>query len=82
MVEGLGAVPFEGLEDGGGEGECRGAFCEKRGPVGGPVGRVGCLGGGLRDLGGLEEGGGVRVRVRVEVGSLRGEADRLRVRFD
>ena len=34
------------------------------------------------DLGGLEEWGGVRVRVRVEVWSLRGEADRLRVRLD
>ena len=80
--EGLGAVPLGGLEDGGGEGECRGAFCEERGPVGGAVGRVGCLGGGLIDLGGLEEGGGVRVRVRVEVVSLRGEADRLRARLD
>ena len=34
------------------------------------------------DLGGREEWVGVRVRVRVEVGSLRGEADRLRVRLD
>ena len=33
------------------------------------------------DLGGLEERGGVRVRVRVEVRSLRGEADRLLVRL-
>lgn len=81
-LEGLGAVPLVGLEDGGGEGEGRGAFCEERGPVGGAVGRGGCLGGGLMDLGGLEERGGVRVRVRVEVGSLRGEADRLRVRLD
>ena len=34
------------------------------------------------DLESLEERGGVRVRVRVVVGSLRGEADRLRVRLD
>ena len=76
------AVPLGGLEDGGGEGEDRGAFCEERGPVGGAVGRVGCFGGGLMDLGSLEERGGVRVRVRVEVGSLRGEADRLLGRLD
>lgn len=82
VVEGLGAVPLVGFEDGGGEGEGRGAFCEERGTVGGPVGRVGCFGGGLMDSGGLEEGGGVRVRVRVEVGSLRGEADRLLWRLD
>ena len=75
-------MPLVGLEAGGGEFEGGGAFCEERGPVGGAVGRVGCLGGGLMDLAGLEERGGVRVRVRVEVGSLRGEADRLRVRLD
>ena len=74
-------MPFVGLGVGGGEFEGGGAFCEERGPVGGAVGRVGCFGGGLMDLGGLEERGGVRVRVRVEVRSLRGEADRLRVRL-
>lgn len=75
-------MPLVGLEVGGGDFEGGRAFCEERGPVGGAVGRVGCFGGGLMDLGGLEERGGVRVRVRVEVGSLRGEADRLLMRLD
>lgn len=85
IVEGLvaAAVPFVGAEAWGGEvGAGGGAFVKERGPVGGAVGRAGCLGGGLVDFGGLEERGGVRVRVRVDVGSLRGEADRLRGRLD
>lgn len=85
VVEGLGVVLplLVGAAAWGGEVGCvGGAFCEERGPVGGAVGRPGCFGGGLTDLRGLEERGGVRVRVRVDVGSLRGEADRLRVRLD
>ena len=48
-----------------------------RGPVGGARSEAG-LEGGLRDRGTLEDRGGVRVRVRAEVCSLRGERDRER----
>ena len=80
-----GVVPFTlvvGLEEvsvvveGGLDG---GFLVEARGPVGGARSLAG-FEGGLRDRGGLEDGGGVRVRVRVraEVLSLRGERERER----
>ena len=52
-------------------------LAKARGPVGGARSEAG-FEGGLRDRGFLVDRGGVRVRVRVEVCSLRGERDRDR----
>ena len=54
-----------------------GFLVKARGPVGGARSEAG-FEGGLRDRGTLEDRGGVRVRVRAEVCSLRGERDRER----
>ena len=54
-----------------------GFLVKARGPVGGARSEAD-FGGGLRDRGSLEDRGGVRVRVRAEVWSLRGERDRER----
>ncbi len=70
LVAGLGeesAVGRGGLDGG--------ILVEARGPVGGARSVAG-FEGGLRDRGGFEDGGGVRVRVRLEVWSLRGERER------
>ena len=65
-----------GEESAVGRGGLDGGFlAEARGPVGGARSVAG-FEGGLRDRSGLEGGGGVRVRVRVEAWSFRGERDR------
>ena len=52
-----------------------GGLVVARGPVGGARSLAG-FEAGLRERAGLDERGGVRVRVRVEVGSFRGERER------
>lgn len=70
LVEVLGngsAVERGGLDGGG--------LVVARGPVGGARSLT-AFEGGLRDRAGLDDRGGVRVRVRVEVWSFRGERER------
>ena len=73
LVRGLEAV--SALLGGGGLDD--GFLVEARGPVGGARSLAG-FEGGLRDRGGLVDRGGVRVRVRAEVCSRRGERERER----
>ena len=72
------AAGLEEVSSAGGGGALDGGFLVKaRGPVGGARSLVG-FEGGLRDRNGLEDRGGVRVRVRPDVCSLRGERERER----
>ena len=83
----LASSPFVGLEvplveGGSGDLDVGGAFGVAREPVGRAPGRVLGFGGGLMDLGGFDDRGGVRVLVSVAEDFFRGEAERLLGRFD